>query len=191
MKHDPVDIIYLLADFLRTKREGEEVILSEIARHTKLHRLTVKKYLKIIKLVHERLPHVETENGRVRITRLAADLAELDESEVLLASLYFKKAINEKGAITPEPWMRTEAVERLVSRQFLEKTGDGRIFLSPLGLMTAMLIIRDKISGNLDASVMNISEPHLPEEIDEIPPVRISFCPEVEKSRRIRLTASA
>ena len=68
---------------------------------------------------------------------------ELSESDVLLTSLYFKGAINESGAIHPEPWMRRKIVKKLVETEWLHRLEDGRVFLSPLGLMATMLIIRD------------------------------------------------
>ncbi|KXA99071.1 hypothetical protein AKJ42_03780 [candidate division MSBL1 archaeon SCGC-AAA261C02] len=155
MRQDPADIIYDISSFLRTKGEGEEVTVAEVAEATRHHRATVKKYLGIIRLVHNRAPQLEELDGRIKISRLPSDLAELDETEVILTSLYFKKAVRQEQAIQKEDWMRSEVLEKMKGMELIDTVGE-KFFLTSLGLSSAMLTVRDAFNRGIDTELSGI-----------------------------------
>jgi len=157
MRRDPVDIIYGISNFLRSKGIGETFSITELAEATGHHRVTVEKYLNIISLVHNRIPQVEKDGSKLKVTRLPPDLEKLDETQILLSSLYFKKAFSQRSAVPKEPWVRDEVFVRLSERGFIKIKAD-KVYLTSLGLRSAMLIIRDNFAKGIDSDISKFPE---------------------------------
>ncbi|HDH02440.1 MAG TPA: hypothetical protein ENH17_04855 [Nitrospirae bacterium] len=157
MRRDPVDIIYGISNFLRSKGIGETFTIAELAEATGHHRVTVEKYMNIISLVHNRVPQVGKDGSKLKVTRLPPDLEKLDETQILLSSLYFKKAFSQKNAVPKELWVRDEVFKRLSERGFIGIKAD-KVYLTSLGLRSAMLIIRDSIARGIDSDMSKFTE---------------------------------
>jgi len=157
MKRDPVETLYKIGDVLRTKREGEKVTISEIGEKAGVHWKTAKKYLGLIRFVHEKIPHISfNDENVIKIKRLPPDLEKLDEEESILAALYFKKAFSKDHSIEVEKWMRKNTIKELIEREFIGEES-GKIYLTSMGLAAAVLIIRDKFSNEYDSQASELA----------------------------------
>ena len=180
MRRDPVDIIYGISNFLRSKNVSETFSITELAEATGHHRVTVEKYLNIISLVHNRIPQIEKYGSKLKVTRLPPDLEKLDETQILLSSLYFKKAFSKKNAVPKEPWIRDEVFVRLSERGFIKIKAD-KVYLTSLGLRSAMLIIRDSFGRGIDSDMSKFPEEQPEKEQETVVIVQESRKPWMEK----------
>ncbi len=152
---DLINIIYDISNFLRSKSIGETFSIDELAEATGQEKNTIEKYLNLISLVHNRVPHLEKDESKLKITRLPPDLEKLDDTHILLSSLYFKKAFSLRDAVPKEPWVRDEVFVRLSERGFIKIKAD-KVYLTSLGLRLAMLIIRDNFTRGIDSDISKL-----------------------------------
>ncbi len=80
--------------------------------------------------------------------------------------MYFKKAFSPRDAVPKEPWIRDEVFVRLNERGFIEIKAD-KVYLTSLGLRSAMLIIRDNFTRGIDSDISKFPEEQ-PEKEQEV-----------------------
>ncbi len=91
-----------------------------------------------------------------KLVNFLENIDELDETELFLSSLYYEKAFTEKFAIPKKTWVNDKIFVRLSKRGYIKINAD-KVYLTSLGLRSALLIIRDNFIHNVDKKVVSKS----------------------------------
>jgi DNA-binding transcriptional regulator YhcF (GntR family) len=144
MPKDPFEVIGKIE---RTLLESDRpVSINKLAKKTGLHYTTVKRYVTLLESI-KKMPLIEVIGGEgTTLVRLERDISklkeeeikqiikkhfpEMDEEEKLLIKLMGKNAISKGKAVKIRI---TKFIENLIKLNRIEKTKDGKIYLTDLG----------------------------------------------------------
>ena len=143
----PKDPLETIGKIERTLIEtGKPISISKLAKKTKLHYTTVKRYVTLLESV-KKMPVIEVIGGEgTTLVRLERNLAkmegaeikriikqhfpEMDEEEKTLLRLLEKNVTNRERAIKIRI---TKFVENLIKLDRIKKTKEGKVYLTDLG----------------------------------------------------------
>jgi|YelNatPaOPRAMG01_1025707.scaffolds.fasta_scaffold52152_2 DNA-binding transcriptional regulator YhcF (GntR family) len=143
----PQDAMQVIGKIERTLLEANKPMsISMLAKKTKLHYTTVKRYVMLLESV-KKMPTIETIGGEgITLVRLERDLAKLREEEIKqIIKQHFPDMdkeekllirLLEKGAVSKEKAVKmriTEFIENLIRLERVKKTKNGKIYLTNIG----------------------------------------------------------
>ena len=137
MRRSPEDIIYALSHALKEGRKGDEYLIANLAKYTKMHYVTVNNYLAMIEYVQSNIPRFAKMDRKGNAKIVISQELEMDisDSERFILRMFDKGVVGKSTAVGSEPF-EGELLERSIKDGYVIRT-DSKIYLSRSGIMKA------------------------------------------------------
>lgn len=138
MRRPPQEIVLLLADAIKSARQGDFISTAELHKKSSIHYRTLQSYFEMVNYIQSKLPQIAAErtaegSGVRIISKPSLDISEVEE---FVLWLFDKGAFREVSALPTPDWVSKRIIGEASSLKYT-KPKDGKAYLSSEGILKA------------------------------------------------------